>query len=97
MGKQYRGPQGQDQDQGHTEPASGNTTKAETKTGVIKRLVGDKGFGFIRTENGQEHFFHRSAVGGNEFEDLQEGDPVTFVQGATGPKGLRAEKVQRAI
>jgi CspA family cold shock protein len=60
--------------------------------GVVKRLVRDKGFGFIVGEGGMEYFFHRSAV--EDFEDLEEKDRVTFKAG-NGPKGPRAEDVQR--
>jgi len=47
-------------------------------TGTIKRLVRDRGFGFIRDEGGQEWFFHRSAVGEGGFEKLAEGQRVRF-------------------
>lgn len=67
-----------------------------TMRGVVKRLITDKGFGFIQAEGGRdEFFFHMSAVGGEGFAALQEGDAVTFQQG-TGPKGPRAENVQAA-
>jgi len=47
-------------------------------TGTIARLLIDKGFGFIRDENGLEHFFHRSAVRGAVFELLRDGQRVEF-------------------
>jgi CspA family cold shock protein len=59
--------------------------------GVIKRLT-DKGFGFIAVGGGKDLFFHRSAVEGVRFEELREGQRVTFAEGQ-GPKGPRAEKV----
>ena len=40
--------------------------------GTVKRLVSDKGFGFIRDEGGTEHFFHRSSVRGAVFELLRD-------------------------
>lgn len=46
--------------------------------GTIARLVRDRGFGFIRTEDGQEIFFHATGVKGVTFEDLTEGQAVTF-------------------
>ena len=46
-------------------------------TGTIKRLVRDRGFGFIRDEGGQEWFFHRSSVQGS-FDSLNEGQRVSF-------------------
>ena len=59
--------------------------------GVIKKLVSDKGFGFIAAESG-DLFFHHSAVEDNAFETLQEGQTVEYTEG-TGPKGPRAESV----
>ena len=60
--------------------------------GTIKKLVRDKGFGFINGENG-ELFFHRSAVEGATFEELNENDSVSYNEGQ-GPKGPRAENVR---
>ena len=60
--------------------------------GTIKRLT-DRGFGFIETEDGKDMFFHMSSVEGTTFEQLQEGNRVSFEIGE-GPKGPRAEKVQ---
>ena len=60
--------------------------------GTIKRLT-DRGFGFIETESGTDMFFHMSNVEGVTFEQLQEGNRVSFEIGE-GPKGPRAEKVQ---
>ena len=62
--------------------------------GTIKKLVSDKGFGFIKGENG-ELFFHRSAVEGTSFEELTEGQTVSYEEGQ-GPKGPRAESVRPA-
>ena len=61
--------------------------------GTVKKLVGDKGFGFIAGDNGPELFFHHSAVEGTTFEELQEGQAVEFNEGQ-GPKGPRAENVR---
>jgi len=63
--------------------------------GTIKRLVSDKGFGFIAAGDGSEYFFHRSACTGVAFDDLREGQAVTFDRGQ-GPKGPRAENVRLA-
>ena len=60
--------------------------------GTIKRLT-DKGFGFIEVRPGKDMFFHLSALEGCRFEDLQEGQKVSFNEGE-GPKGPRAENVQ---
>ena len=59
--------------------------------GTIKRLT-DRGFGFIETGDGTDMFFHMSSVEGTTFEQLQEGNRVSFEIGE-GPKGPRAEKV----
>lgn len=59
--------------------------------GTIKKLISDKGFGFIAGE-GKELFFHQSAVEGTNFDDLREGDSVEYTEG-DGPKGPRAENV----
>jgi CspA family cold shock protein len=61
--------------------------------GTIKRLVSDKGFGFVAAGDGNEYFFHQSACNGVQFDDLQEGKAVTFERGQ-GPKGPRAEDVR---
>lgn len=60
--------------------------------GTIKKLISDKGFGFIQGERG-EVFFHCSALQGVAFEELSEGQAVEFEEGQ-GPKGPRAENVR---
>lgn len=66
-------------------------------TGKIKRLVKDRGFGFIGPEEkGQDVFFHRSALKGCQFEDLNEGQEVTFeIEMQAGKPGPRARDVFR--
>jgi CspA family cold shock protein len=59
--------------------------------GTIKRIT-DKGFGFITTAAGVEDFFHQSACVGTAFDELREGQAVSFTVGQ-GPKGPRAENV----
>ena len=61
--------------------------------GTIKRMMGDKGFGFIDIGGGKDLFFHRSAVEGARFEDLREGQRVSYNAGQ-GPKGPRAENIK---
>ncbi len=61
--------------------------------GKIKKIVSDKGFGFIEGERG-DIFFHHSALVGVAIEALQEGDLVKYDVGQ-GPKGPRAENVER--
>ncbi len=63
-----------------------------TSTGTIKRIT-DKGFGFIAASDGTEYFFHQSACQGTRFDDLREGQNVSFTVGQ-GPKGPRAENVK---
>ena len=60
--------------------------------GTIKRLT-DRGFGFIETSPGNDIFFHMSNVEGVRFEDLREGQKVSFDEGQ-GPKGPHAENVR---
>jgi CspA family cold shock protein len=60
--------------------------------GVIKRLT-DKGFGFIAVDGKKDIFFHQSSVEGARFEELREGQRVSFTEGQ-GPKGPRAENVK---
>ena len=62
--------------------------------GTIKKLVPERGFGFIAAEDGKEYFFHRSSVSG-DFDRLQGGESVTFEVEAS-PKGPRAGRVQVA-
>lgn len=60
--------------------------------GTIRKLITDKGFGFIEGEKG-DLFFHHSSVEGTTFEELREGQTVEFEEGR-GPKGPRAENVK---
>ena len=63
--------------------------------GKIARLT-DRGFGFISQEGeDKDLFFHATELVDVEFNDLQEGDEVTF-EVADGPKGQNAVNVQRA-
>ena len=60
--------------------------------GTIKKLIVDKGFGFIEGEKG-ELFFHHTALQGARIESLKVGQAVTYEVGR-GPKGPRAENVK---
>ena len=60
--------------------------------GTIKKLT-DKGFGFIDTGSEKDLFFHLSNLDGVQYEELQEGQRVSFTEGR-GPKGPRAENVR---
>jgi len=62
--------------------------------GTIKRIT-TKGFGFIEDGSGEDMFFHSTSVEGGNFDQLREGQRVSYTVGE-GPKGPRAENV-RAI
>ena len=72
-----------------------DTPMAAPVSGTIKRIVSDKGFGFVAAADGTEYFFHNSASVGVRFDELREGQAVTFEKGQ-GPKGPRAENVRPA-
>lgn len=61
--------------------------------GRVKKLVPDRGFGFVRGDDGKEVFFHRSGLGANDYDSLSEGDVVEYVV-QEGPRGPRAENVR---
>ena len=60
--------------------------------GTIKKVIADKGFGFVEGERG-DIFFHHSALVGISIEQLREGQRVEYELGR-GPKGPRAENVK---
>jgi CspA family cold shock protein len=65
-------------------------------TGTVKKLVSDRGFGFITADDGKDYFFHRGALeGGLDFDRLVGGERVDFEVEAS-PKGPRAVKVRSA-
>lgn len=61
--------------------------------GRVKKLVPERGFGFVRGDDGKEVFFHRSGLGANDYDSLSEGDVVEYVV-QEGPRGPRAENVR---
>jgi CspA family cold shock protein len=61
--------------------------------GTVKRLVRERGFGFILGQDGVEIFFHRSAVQGDGFDSLAEGQAVEF-DVERGEKGPRAANLK---
>jgi cold shock protein len=63
--------------------------------GKIKKIVQDKGFGFIEGPGGTDVFFHHSSVADHQFETLAEGQRVQFEvdQGGAKGKGPRAKSV----
>jgi cold shock protein len=65
-------------------------------TGTIKKLVADRGFGFITADDEKEYFFHRGALDTSlEFDRLVGGERVNFEVEAS-PKGPRANRVSAA-
>ena len=67
-------------------------TTGATMTGKIKNLTKEKGFGFILGEDGNEYFFHHTALKNCKMDDLERGREVTFEE-TEGTKGPRAEDV----
>jgi CspA family cold shock protein len=65
-------------------------------TGTIKKIVSDRGFGFITAEDGKDYFFHRDGLDASlDFDRLTGGERVQFNVQA-GPKGPRAVSVRAA-
>ncbi|MBX7147466.1 cold-shock protein [bacterium] len=62
--------------------------------GRVKWFNDSKGFGFIEQDNGQDVFVHYSAIGGDGYKSLQEGQEVEF-ELQTGAKGPMAQNVTK--
>ncbi len=60
--------------------------------GTVKWFNGDKGYGFIEREDGEDVFVHYSAISAEGFRTLEEGQQVEFTV-EQGPKGLQAANV----
>ncbi len=63
-------------------------------TGEVKWFNNTKGYGFIRKEDGGDIFVHFSAIEGDGYKTLEQGQRVSFEVGS-GPKGPQAEKVAK--
>ncbi len=64
-------------------------------TGVVKWFNPEKGYGFIRQENGEDVFVHYSSINGDGFRSLEEGQQVSFdvTPGRKGPQASNVNKL----
>jgi len=62
--------------------------------GTVKRIMRERGFGFLLAEDGREIFFHRSELQNVDFDELGEGDHLEFtiVKGEKGPQATDIKK-----
>jgi CspA family cold shock protein len=67
----------------------------EVSIGTVKWFNESKGFGFITQEGGEDVFVHYSAIAGDGFKTLAEGERLEF-EVVRGPKGLQAANVRKA-
>lgn len=65
---------------------------SDKEQGTVKWFNGSKGYGFIERESGEDVFVHYSAIVGEGFRNLEEGQRVEFIV-TQGTKGLQAEEV----
>jgi len=70
-------------------------TGATVASGKVKWFNGQKGYGFITADEGEDVFVHYSAIGGSGFRTLEQGQRVSF-EVTQGPKGLQAANVAKA-
>jgi cold shock protein len=72
-----------------------NRRNRKMAEGKVKWFNDGKGYGFIAADSGKELFVHHSAIEGEGFKSLQEGDRVTFDEerGAKGPQAVRVRKL----
>jgi CspA family cold shock protein len=63
--------------------------------GTVKRIMRERGFGFILAEDGREIFFHRSELQDVDFDKLEEGDHLEFnvTKGQKGPQATDIKKI----
>jgi CspA family cold shock protein len=66
---------------------------SERIVGTVKWFNGSKGYGFLAQEGGEDVFVHYSAIRGEGYRNLEEGQRVEFTV-TRGPKGLQASDVQ---
>jgi cold shock protein len=84
------------------EPAVRRRTQLEKRpgdivaTGSVKKVIAERGFGFISGDDGKEYFFHRDGLESSlDFDRLAGGEKVEF-EIEQNPKGARAVKVKAA-
>ena len=65
------------------------------QTGKVKKVMKDRGFGFITGDDGKDVFVHYSAIKGDGYKTLEEGQEVNF-EVTQGPKGEQATDVMKA-
>lgn len=80
------------EDYGHRQRGA-TKTHAPVYSGRVTRLVMDEDYGFIRTEDGRELYFHRDNLANGNFDRLAIGNEVHFLQDA-GAEGLQAKRVR---
>ena len=97
IGERYTGPRrsGRRGGRGRRQAGPTNVPSGPKVKGRIKKMVRDRGFGFIRGDDGKEVFFHRSGLAAADYDALSEGDVVEYVV-QEGPRGARAENVKAA-
>jgi cold shock protein len=70
--------------------------EVDVTTGTIKKVIADRGFGFITADDAKDYFFHRGGLDSSlDFDRLNGGEKVEF-EIEEGPKGPRAAKVRAA-
>ncbi len=95
IGERYSGPRRSGRGRGRRQSGPVNVPSGPKVKGRIKKMVRDRGFGFIRGDDGKEVFFHRSGISAADYDSFSEGDVVEYVV-QEGPRGARAENVKAA-
>lgn len=93
LGERYFARRGRSRGRGRRSAAPTPAPTGPKSRGRIKKMVRDRGFGFIRGDDGKEVFFHRSGMNGADYDSVSEGDAVEYVI-QEGPRGARAEHVR---